>query len=145
MALSLTRILLSLLFIVTGYSKVFGYSGNSMQAWIEYAKPRLMIPGTADPLPNPELLAQIAAYGELVGGLLLLFGILSRVTALGLLLFTIAATVLGHAFWTFADPGPHLLQMQQFLKNLGIIGGLFAIVACGGGGFGIDGMFRRSQ
>jgi putative oxidoreductase len=143
MALALTRILLSLLFVVIGFSKVIGLSGNNMQAWIAYAKPRLIIPGTTDPLPNPDLLAQLAAYGELVGGIMLFIGILSRVSALGLLLFVIAATVLGHPFWTLADPGQAYLQLQQFLKNLAIIGGLFAIVCYGGGGASIDAMFRR--
>ena len=143
MALALTRILLSLLFIVIGFSKVIGLSGNNMQGWMNYVKPRLIVPGTTDPLPNPELLAQIAAYGELVGGIMLFLGLLSRVTALGLLLFVIAATVLGHPFWVLADAGQAYLQLQQFLKNLAIIGGLFAIVAYGGGGASIDAMFRR--
>jgi putative oxidoreductase len=144
MALSLTRILLSLVFIATGYSKVFGYGGNSMQGWIDIVK-TLRIPGTANTLPNAELLAQIAAYGELVGGILLLLGVLSRVTALGLLLFTIAASVLGHAFWMQADQVKMFEQLGYFLKNMGLVGGLLAIVAYGGGVISIDGMFRRPQ
>jgi putative oxidoreductase len=144
MILSLTRILLSLVFVAAGYSKVFGYGGNSMQGWIDAVK-KLTIPGTMDPLPNAELLAQIAAYGELVGGILLLLGILSRISALGLLLFTIAASVLGHAFWTYADPAQSFMQMGQFLKNMGLAGGLLAIIAYGGGLLSIDGMFRRPQ
>ena len=141
--ISLTRILLSLVFIAAGYSKVFGYGGNSMAGWTEGVK-KLMIPGTTNPLPNPELLAQIAAYGELVGGILLLLGILSRVTAFGLLVFTIAASVLGHAFWTFADQAQQFQQMSQFLKNMGLVGGLLAVVGYGGGPLSIDGMFRRT-
>ncbi|HEY7607831.1 MAG TPA: DoxX family protein [Alphaproteobacteria bacterium] len=143
MALALTRILLSLLFAVLGFSKVIGLSGNNMQAWTNYVKPRLVIPGTTDPLPNPDLLAQLAAYGELIGGVMLFIGLFSRLTAFALLLFVIAATILGHAFWTFADAGQAYLQIQQFLKNLAIIGGLLAIVAYGGGGASIDAMFRR--
>jgi len=143
MALSLSRVLLALLFVVLGYADVFGFSGASMQTWIAFAKTKLIIPGTMDPLPNPELLAQIAAYGQLVGGLMLLFGILSRLAAFGLLLFTIAASVLGHNFWTMTDPQMVYVNIGQFLKNMGIIGGLFLIVAYGGGSVGIDGMFRR--
>ena len=144
-ALPLARMLLSLLFIVTGYAKVAGFGGQNMQGWINYAKPRLLIPGTTDSLPNPELLAQIAAYGELVGGIMLFIGILSRVTAFGLLAFTIVASVLGHAFWMIADVGPSFLQLQQFLKNMGIVGGLLVIIGAGGGAISIDGMFRRPQ
>lgn len=143
MALSLSRILLSLLFIVLGYADVFGFSGANMQTWIAFAKSKLLVPGTTDPLPNPELLAQIAAYGQLVGGLMLFIGILSRLSAFGLLLFTIAASVLGHNFWTMADPQMAYVNIGQFLKNMGIIGGLFLIVVYGGGSLSIDGMFRR--
>ena len=144
-ALPLARMMLSAVFIFTGYAKVAGWSGViNMQMWTERVK-GLKIPGTNDPVPNPELLAQISAYAELVGGIMLFIGILSRVTALGLFLFVIAASVLGHAFWTFADAGPAFLQLQQFLKNMGIAGGLLLIVGAGGGAISIDGMFRRPQ
>jgi len=144
-ALPLARIMLSLVFIFTGYAKVAGWSGViNMQMWTERVK-GLKIPGTNDPLPNPELLAQISAYAELVGGIMLFIGILSRVTALGLFIFVVAASILGHAFWTFADAGQNFLQLQQFLKNMGIAGGLLLIVGAGGGALSIDGMFRRPQ
>jgi putative oxidoreductase len=146
-ALPLARILLSLVFIWGGYTKVFGFGGMNMQGWIAAVK-GLRIPGTSDPLPNPELLAQIAAYGELVGGIMLFIGILTRVTALGLLLFVIAASVLGHAFWAIgtADPAAAKMFMEQlgsFLKNMGLVGGLLLLVGAGGGALSIDGMFRR--
>src|SRR5262249_37578452 len=117
---------------------------RNMATWIDQVK-GLKIPGTADPLPNPELLAQIAAYGMLVGGIMLFLGILSRLTAFGLLVFTIIASVLGHAFWTLADPLQQFMQIGNFLKNMGLIGGLLVIVGAGGGAVGIDAMFRRPQ
>lgn len=153
--LPLSRILLSLVFIFTGYAKVFGWGPAdkpimNMEMWKRYVMGTpdqpgtgLKIPGTADPLPNAELLAQIVAWGELVGGILLFLGILSRLTAFGLFVFVILASVLGHAFWSFADAGPQYLQILQFLKNMGIAGGLLLIVGMGGGAVGIDGMFRR--
>lgn len=148
-ALPLARIMLSLVFIWAGYTKVVGFGAMNMTEWKKWVG-TLNIPGTADKLPNPDLLAQIAAYGELVGGLMLFIGILSRVSALGLFLFTIAASVLAHNFWIhgtgdaataklFAD------QLTAFLKNMGLAGGLLLIVGAGGGGLGIDGMFRRPQ
>jgi putative oxidoreductase len=145
--LPLSRVLLSLVFIFTGYAKVFGWGPAdkpiiNMDLWKTRVQ-GLKIPGTQDALPSPDLLAQIVAYGELVGGILLFLGILSRVTAFGLFVFVILASVLGHAFWELADAGPHFLQLQQFLKNMGIAGGLLLIVGAGGGAVGIDGMFRR--
>jgi putative oxidoreductase len=147
--LPLSRILLSLVFIFTGYAKVFGWGPAdkpiiNLDMWKQRVA-SLKIPGTNDALPNADLLAQIVAYGELVGGILLFIGILSRVSAFGLFVFTIIASVLGHAFWTIADAGPAFLQLQQFLKNMGIAGGLLLIVGAGGGALSIDGMFRRPQ
>jgi putative oxidoreductase len=142
--LSLSRILLSLVFAFTGYSKVVGYGGvQDMVKWKEYVK-NLRIPGTNDPLPNSDLLAQIAAYGELVGGIMLFIGILSRVTAFGLFVFIIVASVLAHNFWAMTDAGAAFANFGQFLKNMGIAGGLLLIMAAGGGSVGIDAMFRRS-
>lgn len=142
-ALSLSRILLSLVFIFTGYSKVVGYAGvQDMTKWKDGVK-SLRIPGTNDPLPNPELLAQISAYGELVGGIMLFIGILSRLTAFGLLVFVIIASVLAHNFWAMTDPMMAFANIGQFLKNMAIVGGLLIVVAAGGGSVGIDAMFRR--
>ena len=146
-ALSLSRIMLSLVFIFTGYSKVVGYGAvQNMTEWKKRVA-GLKIPGTNDPLPNPDLLAQISAYGELVGGIMLFIGILSRLTAFGMLVFVIIASVLGHNFWaTMADPAlaqATFLNIGQFLKNMAIAGGLLIIIAAGGGSVGIDAMFRR--
>ena len=153
--LPLSRVLLSLVFIFTGYAKVFGWGPAdkpiiNMDMWKQRVvgspdQPGsgLKIPGTSDPLPSADLLAQIVAYGELVGGILLFLGILSRLTAFGLFVFVILASILGHAFWSFADAGPQFMQIGQFLKNMGIAAGLLMIVGAGGGAVGIDGMFRR--
>ena len=146
-ALPLSRILLSLVFIFTGYAKVFGWGPadkpvQNLGMWKQRVA-GLRIPGTGDAIPQPDLLAQIVAYGELVGGIMLFIGILSRLTAFGLLVFVILASVLGHAFWAMTDPGMGFLNIQQFLKNAGIMGGLLLIVVLGGGSASIDGMFRR--
>ena len=79
---------------------------------------------------------------------MLFIGILSRVSALGLFLFVIAASVLSHAFWAISTVDPasatqFTRELTQFLKNMGIAGGLLLIVGAGGGALGIDGMFRR--
>ena len=145
--LPLSRILLSLIFIFDGYAKVFGWGPAdkpviNMDLWKTRVQ-GLKIPGTQDALPNPDLLAQIAAYGELAGGILLLLGILSRVSAFGLFVFTIVASVLGHVFWQYADAKLFHQELDLFLRNMGIAAGLLMVVGAGGGAVGIDGMFRR--
>jgi putative oxidoreductase len=144
-ALPLARILLSLLFIFAGYAKVLGFGGEDMAKWKESVA-RLRIPVTLDPMPEPDVLAQVAAYGELVGGIMLLLGILSRLSAFGLLAFTIAASVLGHAFWDMGgDTAKMYPEIVNFLKRMGITGGLLLIIFGGGGTISIDAMFRRGQ
>jgi putative oxidoreductase len=141
--LPLSRALISLLFLQTGYAKVFGWGQIvDLPKWKAYVG-RLKIPGTSDPLPQPDLLAQIVAYGELVGGAMLFLGLLSRLTAFGLLVFVIFASVLGHNFWALTDPPAAYMQLQLFLRNMGLIGGLLLILAAGGGSLSIDAMFRR--
>lgn len=141
--LPLSRILLSLLFIQTGYAKIFGWGQVvDLTKW-KARVGQLKIPGTADPLPQPDLLAQIVAYGEIIGGVMLFTGLLSRLTAFGLLVFVIIASVLGHNFWAMTDPSAYYTQLQLFLRNMGLIGGLLLIVAAGGGTASIDSMFRR--
>ena len=67
---------------------------------------------------------------ELIGGLALAFGIFQRVAAVALIVFLVAATFVGHAFW-LAAPGTPLFvgQLINFLKNLAIMGGLLFIVS----------------
>ncbi len=137
--LPLSRILLSLLFIYSGYGKVFGGMEGFKGA----------VSGLIQKSPVPQLgqysdiLAQVAAYGEFVGGVLLFIGLLSRVAAFGLIVFVILASLLAHNFWAFADAKAYGEQLGIFLKNMGLVGGLLLIVGAGGGALGIDGMFRR--
>ena len=139
--LPLSRILLSLVFILAGYGKVFG----GMEAFKGF------VGGLIQKSPFPQLaqysdiLAQVAAYGEFVCGILLFIGLLSRVAALGLIVFVILASILAHNFWALADAKAYGEQLGIFLKNMGLVGGLLIIVGAGGGALGIDGMFRRAQ
>ena len=145
--LPLSRVLLSLVFIFAGYAKVFGWGPAdkpiiNLGMWKQQVA-ELKIPGIGEALPQADLLAQIAAYGTLVGGILLFLGILSRLTAFGLLVFVVVASVLVHKFWAMNDPKMAYDNLMLFLGNMGIAGGLLLIVAAGGGAVSIDGMFRR--
>ena len=141
LVLPLSRILLSLVFIYSGYGKVFG----GMEGF------KTSVRGLIEKSPFQQLgqysdiLAQVGAYVEFGGGILLFIGLLSRVAALGLIAFTILATILAHNFWAFTDAAEYGRQLGTFLKNMGLVGGLLIIVGAGGGSLGIDGMFRRAQ
>ena len=69
---------------------------------------------------------------------------LTRVGALGLLVFLIPTTVIFHDFWNLAGP-ERAMQMVNFLKNLAIMGGLTLLIADGPGRFAFDTAIRRSR
>lgn len=83
-------------------------------------------------LKEPEKLVQVHGATNLAGGLALATGRFPRVAALGLAAGLVPTTYVGHPFWSAA---PEEKQMQQinFLKNLGLIGGLLIAAVDTGG------------
>lgn len=77
---------------------------------------------------EPRALVQINAAVNLVGGLLLATGHLTRPAAAALAVNMVPTTVAGHPFWSHT--GPERLQHQtHLLKNLAMIGGLLLAAA----------------
>ena len=67
---------------------------------------------------------------ELIGGLALAFGIFPTVAALALIVFLVAATFVGHAFWLAAAGTPVFVgQLINLLKNLAILDGLLFVAS----------------
>ena len=119
------RVLLALLFIPAGFSKIGGFAGTA--GYI-----------ASKGVPFPELAAAAAIGVELGLGLLLLIGWQTRWAALGIALFTIVITFIFHNFW--AVPAEQVMAQQQaFFKNIAVVGGLLMVVAFGPGGFSFDG------
>src|SRR5437763_1944663 len=97
------RILISILFLVSGATKVMDpHSADAMIVGVGL----------------PAGLGLITGVCEIMGGLLLAIGAFRRLVATLLSLFIVFATVLFHK--NFADP----MQLANALKNLAIIGGL---------------------
>lgn len=118
------RALIALLFVPAGFSKIGGFSGTA--GYI-----------ASKGLPMPELGVAIAIIVELGLGLMLLAGWRTRLAALGLAVFTVAATFIFHNFW--AMPAEMVTQQQQaFFKNIAVVGGLLAFMAFGPGGWSLD-------
>ena len=92
-------------------------------------------------IPAAHTLALIAGVAEIAGALALIFGFLTRLAAIGLILFMIPTTFIFHAFWTF-DGAEQKMQMINFMKNLAIIGGLATIAAHGPSRYSIDKKIR---
>ncbi len=73
-----------------------------------------------------------------LGGLAVATGILPRAGALLAAGAMVPSTLAGHSFWKDADPAARKQNQIQFLKNLGMVGGLL-LVAATGAGPGADG------
>lgn len=120
----LGRILLAVLFIMSGLNKITGFEGT-----VGYI--------ASKGLPLAPLGAVIAIVCEFGGGLLVLVGLQTRLAALVLAVFTIAAGVFFHNYW--AVPAD---QMQNvfihFWKNVSIAGGFLMLAAFGPGSISVD-------
>jgi putative oxidoreductase len=116
MDILLGRLLLSALFIVSGIWKIAHFATTSGY----FNRVVGVLPG--------EALAVTAILIELGGGILLLIGWRKRWVAWFLAIFVVVATAFGHRFWE-ADPAQFVGQMNNFLKNLAIIGGLLILAA----------------
>jgi len=120
----IARILLALMFVMSGVSKLAGLEGTA--GYIASAG-----------LPLPTVLAVGAGLLELVAGIALAVGFQARIAALALALFTIVATVLFHNFWA-APADQAFVQQLMFMKNLAVTGGLLFVFALGAGPASID-------
>lgn len=87
--------------------------------------------------PAPEFFTVVAIAVELVAGLALLVGWRTKWAAWLLALFVLIATFMAHRFWEF-DAAQAANQMNHFLKNLAIVGGLLFVAANGPGRIAVD-------
>jgi putative oxidoreductase len=78
----------------------------------------------------------MAAAIEIIGGLLILIGYKAPWSAIVLAAYLVPVTLTMHHFWTY-DGEAMANQMQHFLKNLAIIGGLLRLAASGSGRYAV--------
>jgi putative oxidoreductase len=113
----LGRLLLSLIFVVSGVGKIGGYAGT--QAYM-------------DSMGVPGMLLPLVIILEILGGLAIIVGWQARIAAFLLAGFCLLSAVLFHG--NIGDQGEQI----QFLKNLGLAGGFLLIVAHGAGAWSLD-------
>lgn len=120
--LLLARILLAAMFILAGLGKlgdVQGFAGYMASGGV------------------PGILAWPVILLEVLGGIALLVGFQTRLAALALGLFSIAAGLLYH--FVPADQ----MQMTIFMKNLALGGGYLALALAGAGAWSLDAVLGR--
>lgn len=111
------RVLLSLIFIVSGFSKIGSYAAT--QGYME----AMGVPGFMLPL---------VILLELFGGIAILIGFQARLVALLFVGFNIVSAILFHNFLADAS------EMNNFMKNIAMAGGFLLIFAYGAGAYSID-------
>ncbi|MDQ6191787.1 DoxX family protein [Klebsiella pneumoniae] len=115
------RILMPILFITAGWGKITGYAGT--QQYGSHGRPGALLPLTI-----------LLEFG---GGLAILFGFLTRTTALFTAGFTLLTAFLFHS--NFAEG----VNSLMFMKNLTIAGGYLLLAITGPGAFSIDRVLNK--
>jgi putative oxidoreductase len=119
--IAIGRVVLSIIFIQSGWGKIFGYAGT-----VEHMN-AAGVPGTLLPL---------VILTELGCGLLVLLGLFTRYAAIALAGFCVLAA------WFFHYHPGDMMQMINFMKNITIAGGFLVLAGSGPGSFALDNLRR---
>jgi len=115
----LGRVLLSLLFLIGGTTKLLGPAATQAM----FVK---------QGLPMVEAAWILAVVVELGGGLAMLFGLFTRPVGLVLAIWCVATALIAHS--NIAERA----QEIQFFKNMGLTGGFLYVAAFGAGAWSLD-------
>jgi putative oxidoreductase len=120
------RVLMCLLFITGGWGKLMGAAATQAM----FAK---------QGLPMVEAAWVLAVVVELGGGLLILFGLFTRLAAFILAAWCIATALVAHT--NLAERA----QEIQFFKNMGLAGGFLFVATLGAGAWSLDAWRARRR
>ncbi len=120
----LGRILLSLVFLLSGINKIGGFTETA--GWM-----------AAKGLPAAEVLLALSIVIEVGAAIMIMIGWKARLGALALLLWMIPVTFIFHNFWG-VSAGQQQLQLIMFMKNLAMMGGMLLIMANGPGPLSVE-------
>ena len=112
------RGLLALIFLVAGVRKLLAFAmtvGYFGQLGI----------------PLPELVTIGSICIEIGGAVLLTIGYRTTIVAGVLAAFTLGSALIAHRFWAVADPQAYAEQLNNFLKNVAMIGGFVMVIVDG--------------
>jgi putative oxidoreductase len=121
------RLFLTTLFLIFGWRKLRDYSGTVSQ----------MVQLGA---PMPVLAAAVATFVELPVAFAVAIGAFTRVFAVLLVLYTLGTALIGHRYWTMTGT-VRVDNMDNFFKNLSIMGGFLLLCITGAGKYSIDALY----
>lgn len=84
-------------------------------------------------VPMASLLVPFSGLLAIIGGLSIVLGYYARIGALLIIVFLIPVTLFMHAFWAVPEPQMAQMQMINFMKNVGLLGGAILIAYFGSG------------
>lgn len=128
--LLLSRLLLAALFVPSGFHALSDIAGTTGYF-------------ASLGLPLPTLAAWGTGLFELIAGLLVLVGFQTRIAALLLAAFCIAAGFIGHYGQGGGDAMLAFLHQQMLMKDIAISGGFVALAMAGAGAWSVDGRGYR--
>ncbi len=130
--LVLVRVLLSFIFILSGFGKLTDPAGTAG-----------MITGAG--LPAATLLAYLAGAFELIAGLFILVGFQTKLTAWAIALFCVFTGLVFHSGTVAIEGWPegalgwiNTLNQIMLMKNITLAGGYIALAIVGAGAYSID-------
>ncbi len=118
------RLFLATLFLIFGWRKLRDYSGTLSQI-------------VQDGAPMPVLATAIAIFMELPVALAVAVGAFTRASAVLLVFYTLGTSLIEHHYWTMTG-ADRLASMENFYKNLSIMGGFLLLYITGAGKYSID-------
>ena len=119
------RLLIVALFLPAGLGKIAGFEGT-----LGYF--------ASLGIPAPVFALVVTILIEVLGSIALLVGFQTRIVAVIMAIFTLAAAVTGHAYWAAPADAAFIAQLL-FFKNIAVMGGLLVLASAGAGGLSIDG------
>jgi putative oxidoreductase len=125
-SLLIGRVLLGLLFLFFGWSKLNGLGG--FQTYLT----NLGVPAS-----SVGILSVLGACAEFIIGVTLVLGLATRYGALLCIVFLAIAVALAHRYWEY-PAAQQMAQYMNFMKGLSIMGGAFLLFVTGPGRFSVD-------
>jgi putative oxidoreductase len=118
------RVLLAMLFLIFGWRKLTDLSGTFNQM-------------VHEGLHLPALATAVATFMELPVAFAVAIGAFARPAALLMALYTLGTALIGHHYWT-VKAADRVDSMDNFFKNISIVGGFLLLYITGPGKYSID-------
>jgi putative oxidoreductase len=121
------RLLLAALFLIFGWRKLTDLSGTFKQM-------------VQEGLHLPALATAVATFMELPVAFAVATGAFTRLAAALMALYTLGTALVGHHYWTVKG-ADYVDSMDNFYKNLAIMGGFLLLCITGPGKYSIDAFY----